>query len=76
MEYKVGEKWGDAEATVATRFITSYDVSNSKSLMLEPFFESIKTFNPDLIAISGKKNLLMCLMFYKVSMNLHHFVYI
>ena len=54
MEYKVGELWGETQASVATRFITSYDESNSKSVMLEPFFESIKSFSPDLIAISGK----------------------
>ncbi|XP_005098113.1 ADP-dependent glucokinase [Aplysia californica] len=53
MEYKVGEKWGDAEASVATRFIATYDESNSKSLMLEPFFESLKAFKPDLILLSG-----------------------
>ena len=53
MEYKVGEQWGDATASVATRFITSYDEINSKLLMMEPFFESMKEFNPDLIVLSG-----------------------
>ncbi|CAL1535328.1 unnamed protein product [Lymnaea stagnalis] len=53
MEYKVGEQWGNLSAPVANRFITSHDESNSKIVMLEAYFESIKTFQPDLILLSG-----------------------
>uniref|UniRef100_A0A0B7BIV7 ADP-dependent glucokinase n=1 Tax=Arion vulgaris TaxID=1028688 RepID=A0A0B7BIV7_9EUPU len=53
MEYKVGEKWGSTSAPVANRFITSHDISNAKIIMLEPFFESIAAFQPDLIVLSG-----------------------
>ncbi|XP_013090269.2 ADP-dependent glucokinase-like isoform X1 [Biomphalaria glabrata] len=53
MEYKIGEKWGNLSAPVANRFITSHDESNSKVVMLEPFFESIKVFQPDLMLLSG-----------------------
>lgn len=54
MEYKVGEQWGGTVAPVANRFITSHDESNAKVVMLEPFFESIKSFQPDLIILSGQ----------------------
>lgn len=53
MEYKVGEFWGPVTAPVATRFITSYDESNSKVTMLETFFENLDNFNPDLVLLSG-----------------------
>ncbi|KAK6179202.1 hypothetical protein SNE40_011617 [Patella caerulea] len=53
MEYKVGQSWGDSTAPVATRFITSYDESNSKVTMLERYFEDLKDFQPDLALISG-----------------------
>ncbi|KAK3586668.1 hypothetical protein CHS0354_001280 [Potamilus streckersoni] len=53
MEYRVGEKWGDSTTTVATRFITSFDESNSKMTHLETFFSSQSGFEPDLIIISG-----------------------
>ncbi|KAK3097938.1 hypothetical protein FSP39_014684 [Pinctada imbricata] len=53
MEYQVGEKWGDNTAPVATRFITSFDESNSKATMIETFFENVKPFDPDLILLSG-----------------------
>ncbi|XP_059174088.1 ADP-dependent glucokinase-like [Physella acuta] len=53
MEYKVGERWGNLTSPVANRFITSHDESNAKIVMLEPYFESIKAFQPDLILLSG-----------------------
>lgn len=53
MEYSVGDPWGDANAPVANRFISSYDESNSKMTMLESFFESLESFRPDLVLISG-----------------------
>ncbi|ESO88231.1 hypothetical protein LOTGIDRAFT_126443, partial [Lottia gigantea] len=53
MEYKVGERWGDSTANVATRFITSYDESNSKMTMLETFFQNVQDFKPDLVLLSG-----------------------
>jgi ADP-dependent glucokinase len=53
MEYKVGEFWGPVTAPVATRFITSYDESNSKVTMLETFFENLENFSPDLVLLSG-----------------------
>lgn len=53
MEYKVGEKWGSWQAPVATRFICSYDASNSEMTMLETFFADLPDFQPDLILLSG-----------------------
>lgn len=53
MEYKVGDTWGSETAPVATRFITSYDESNSQVTMLETFFANLENFNPDLVLLSG-----------------------
>ncbi|XP_052101282.1 ADP-dependent glucokinase-like [Mytilus californianus] len=53
MEYKVDESWGSHTAPVATRFITSYDESNSKATMLETFFDNLENFSPDIILLSG-----------------------
>ena len=53
MEYQVGEKWGESTAPVATRFITSYDESNSKVTMIETFFKNVLPHDPDLILLSG-----------------------
>ncbi|KAK7480016.1 hypothetical protein BaRGS_00028749 [Batillaria attramentaria] len=53
MEYKVGEEWGSSQAPVATRFICSYDASNSEMTMLEIFFANLHSYRPDLVLISG-----------------------
>ena len=53
MEYQVGESWGSHRAPVATRFITSYDESNSQATMIESFFQYIENYKPDLIILSG-----------------------
>ncbi|XP_041362972.1 ADP-dependent glucokinase-like [Gigantopelta aegis] len=53
MEYQVGDSWGGVVTTVANRFISSYDESNSQLTMLDTFFEGVNTFQPDLIVISG-----------------------
>ncbi|KAK7116406.1 hypothetical protein V1264_002092 [Littorina saxatilis] len=53
MEYKVGQEWGSTKAPVATRFICSYDASNSEMTMLETFFNNLDAFKPDLILLSG-----------------------
>ena len=53
MEYKVGDKWGDSSAPVATRFITSFDEANGKATSLEAFFSSISHFGSDLVILSG-----------------------
>ncbi|XP_064653021.1 ADP-dependent glucokinase-like [Lineus longissimus] len=53
MEYQIGEKWGNDTATVANRFITSYDEANGKMTMLDTFFKSIQEDNPDLVVLSG-----------------------
>lgn len=51
--FQVGEEWGTSRAPVATRFICSYDASNSKMTMLETFFSNMYSFQPDLVLISG-----------------------
>lgn len=53
MEYQVEEEWGSHRAPVATRFITSYDESNSKATLIEAFFQYIQNYHPDLIILSG-----------------------
>lgn len=53
MEYQVEEAWGSHRAPVATRFITSYDESNSKATLIEAFFQYIQNYHPDLIILSG-----------------------
>lgn len=53
MEYSVGDTWGNLQAPVANRFISSFDESNSKMTMLESFFMSLESFRPDLIIMSG-----------------------
>ncbi|XP_062590693.1 ADP-dependent glucokinase-like [Saccostrea cucullata] len=53
MEYHMEESWGNHTAPVATRFITSFDESNSKATMIESFFEYSNKVNPDLIILSG-----------------------
>ena len=50
---KVGQKWGATQAPVATRFICSYDASNSEMTMLETFLASLHDFRPNLILLSG-----------------------
>ena len=53
LEYKVNENWGGHVTPVANRFITSHDISNSEVAMMETFFESLETYQPDLIILSG-----------------------
>ncbi|XP_071487280.1 ADP-dependent glucokinase-like [Diadema antillarum] len=53
MEYQRGERWGGYEAKVATRFITSYDVSNTEMTLLGVFAQNVKEFSPDAVFFSG-----------------------
>lgn len=50
---KVGQRWGTVQAPVATRFICSYDASNSEMTMLETFLANLHDFQPNLVLISG-----------------------
>jgi ADP-dependent phosphofructokinase/glucokinase len=54
MEYQAGEKWGKDTATLANRFITSYDEANGKMTMMETYFKSIREYKPDLVILSGE----------------------
>eukprot|EP00057_Strongylocentrotus_purpuratus_P033996 XP_793568.2 PREDICTED: ADP-dependent glucokinase [Strongylocentrotus purpuratus] len=53
MEFKRNERWGDYEAKVATRFISSYDVSNTEMSALSEFSRSVTDFSPDAVFFSG-----------------------
>ncbi|KAK2151152.1 hypothetical protein LSH36_374g04007 [Paralvinella palmiformis] len=53
LKYGVGARWGDTVAPVATRFITSHDVANSKASSLEYFFKAVSDYQPDLVVLSG-----------------------
>ena len=53
MEYSRGEKWGENAASCANRFIFSHDVANSELQPLAHFAESLQSFNPDLVVVSG-----------------------
>ncbi|CAH1796959.1 unnamed protein product [Owenia fusiformis] len=53
LEFERGEKWGDHQAPVATRFITSHDLSNARMDKLETLFASLGSFQPDLVILSG-----------------------
>ena len=53
LEFAIGDQWGQNEALVANRFITSHDETNGKASMLETFFLSSKSYSPDLIIFSG-----------------------
>lgn len=53
MEYPKGERWGRIKSSCANRVITSHDVSNARMVALEQFQENLKSFQPDLIVLSG-----------------------
>lgn len=53
LEYGVGESWGGHVSSCANRFIISHDVSNGQMTSMEKFFESVKSFDGELIVISG-----------------------
>ena len=53
LEYAKGEVWGEVTASCANRVIFSHDVSNAKLVSLETFKESLASFQPNLIVLSG-----------------------
>ncbi|XP_014664935.1 PREDICTED: ADP-dependent glucokinase-like isoform X2 [Priapulus caudatus] len=53
MEYQKNEIWGGRSAPVANRFITSHDESNSHLLMQHAFFDTLASWDPDLIVLAG-----------------------
>lgn len=53
LEFKQGEKWGDQVAQSSSRFITSHDTFSSSAVVIEMFFNSILTYKPDLVVLSG-----------------------
>ncbi len=53
LEYPKEGKWGEVISSCANRIIFSHDVSNSKLVALEQFEEKLKSYNPDLIILSG-----------------------
>ncbi|XP_041464084.1 ADP-dependent glucokinase-like [Lytechinus variegatus] len=53
MEFKRNERWGVHQSKVATRFITSYDVSNTEMTALSEFARSVNDFSPDAVFFSG-----------------------
>lgn len=53
MEYQVGDAWANVTAPIATRFITSYDETNSRMVYVEAYFEELRTVSPDLAILTG-----------------------
>ena len=53
LEYAKGDVWGTVSAPCANRVIFSHDISNAKLVALEAFEQSLSTFEPDLIVLSG-----------------------
>jgi len=53
MEYRDGDKWGSDVSKCSNRFILTRDSSNSRMTSMEPFFESLVSFKPDLVVLSG-----------------------
>ena len=53
MEYPKGQRWGDITSTCANRVIVSHDVSNAKMVSLERFRDSLGSFQPNLVILSG-----------------------
>ena len=46
-------RWDGRVAPIASRFIFSHDLGNSKMLALEGLISSLDDFNPDLLVLSG-----------------------
>lgn len=53
LEYKTGDKFGEFVAPRANRYILHNDQNNPMINSFEEFNESLKTFNPRLLVISG-----------------------
>jgi len=53
LEYAVGEVWGKHKSTCANRFIISHDVANGQMTAMDNFFKSVKTFDSELLVVSG-----------------------
>ena len=53
LEYKKGDMFGSTTASCSNRFIFSHDVGNSNLIAMESFFTSLKSFEPNLIVLSG-----------------------
>ena len=53
MEYGLGDKWGDYVAPRANRFIVHSDYSNMMLETLDDFIDSLASFQPSLVIVSG-----------------------
>ena len=53
LEYPPEETWGSVRSSCANRVIYSHDMSNSKLVALEDFERIQRTFQPDLVILSG-----------------------
>nr|XP_039273116.1 ADP-dependent glucokinase-like [Styela clava] len=53
LEYVKGEKWAGHVCPIASRFIFSHDLTNSRMLASEKFIDSLKEFNPDMVVLTG-----------------------
>lgn len=53
LEYPPEETWGSVRSSCANRVIYSHDMSNSKLVALEDFKRIQRTFQPDLVILSG-----------------------
>ena len=53
LEYSKGEKWGEVTATCANRVIISHDIANSQLVALNIFNETLNTYDPSLVILSG-----------------------
>ena len=53
IEYDIGDAWGSYRAPRANRFIVHNDYSNMMLETLDAFIESLSTFRPSLVVVSG-----------------------
>ncbi|XP_066929165.1 ADP-dependent glucokinase-like [Clytia hemisphaerica] len=53
LEYPRGESWGEKKSNCANRFIISHDKANGQMAALDNFFNSLESFQPELVVISG-----------------------
>ena len=53
MEYQANETLGRFTAPTSNRFIVSHDIHNARMEFLQSFFELTRSFEPDIIILSG-----------------------
>ncbi|CAK8676032.1 ADP-dependent glucokinase-like [Clavelina lepadiformis] len=53
LEYSFGESWNGRTCPIASRFIFSHDINNSRMMSFEGFIASLSSFEPDLVVLSG-----------------------